>query len=151
VSATHSVSTRGHNRWMVPLALVTAVVIVAVWFPASALWHQQAQIDSTATQIKAIQNQERSLKQESKAIDSKAAAIQLAREQYQLVAPGQSLIQVLPENSAGQVTASSADPGFQPLVAPSEAAPLTESTPHVKAAHHAGFLSRLARTLEFWR
>jgi multidrug efflux pump subunit AcrA (membrane-fusion protein) len=130
---------------------VTAVVIVAVWFPGSALWHQQAQIDSTAAQIKAIQNQEQSLKQESKAIDSKAAAIQLAREQYQLVAPGQSLIQVLPENSAGQVTASSVDPGFQPLVAPSDAPPLTESASHVKATHHAGFLSRLARTLEFWR
>jgi hypothetical protein len=122
-----------------------------VWFPASALWHLKAQIDSTATQIKAIQNQERSLQQESKAIDSKAAAIQLAREQYQLVAPGQSLIQVLPENSAGQVTASSADPGFQPLVAPSDAAPLTGSTPHGKAGQHAGFLSRLSRTLEFWR
>jgi hypothetical protein len=136
---------------MVPLALVTAVVIVAVWFPASALWHQQAQIDSTAAQIKVLQNQEQSLKEESKAIDSKAAAIQLAREQYQLVAPGQSLIQVLPENSAGEVTASSADPGFQPLVAPSDAAPLTVTTPHAPPSHHAGFLSRLVRTLEFWR
>jgi hypothetical protein len=136
---------------MVPLALVTAVMIVVVWFPASALWHQQAQINTTSAQIAALQNQERSLEQESKAIDSKAAAIQLAREQYQLVAPGQSLIQVLPDNSSGEVTASSADPGFQPLVAPSDAAPLTVATPHVKTTHHAGFLSRLARTLEFWR
>lgn len=136
---------------MVPLAIVTSIVIVVGWFPAKALLHQQTQIDATAAQIQALQNQERTLKQESKTIDSKAAAIQLAREQYQLVAPGQSLIQVLPENSAGEVSATSSDPGFQPLVAPSSAAPLTRATSKSNSTHHTGFLSRLARTLEFWR
>lgn len=136
---------------MVPLAIVTSIVIVVGWFPAKALLHQQTQIDATAAQIQALQNQERTLKQESKTIDSKAAAIQLAREQYQLVAPGQSLIQVLPENSAGEVSATSSDPGFQPLVAPSSAAPLTRATSKPNSTHHTGFLSRLARTLEFWR
>jgi hypothetical protein len=135
---------------MVPLAIVTAIVIVAGWFPATALWHQQAQIDTTSTQIKALQHQEQSLEQESKTIDSKAAAIQLAREQYQLVAPGQGLIQVLPENSAGE--ASSSDPGFQPLVSPTASAPLTAAAKSAsKSSHHAGFVSRLVRTLEFWR
>jgi hypothetical protein len=134
---------------MVPLAIVTAVVIVAGWFPATALWHQQAQIDTTASQITALQHQEQSLQRESKSIDSKAAAIELAREQYQLVAPGQGLIQVLPENSAGE--ASSSDPGFQPLVSPTAAAPLTVSKSAPKSGHRAGFVSRLVRTLEFWR
>lgn len=150
MSATHSVNTREHNRWMVPLALVTAAVIVVGWFPAKALLHQQTQIDATAAQIRALQNQEQSLKQESKTIDSKAAAMQLAREQYQLVSPGQSLIQVLPENSSGQVSATSSDPGFQPLVAPSDAAPATGTASHAKSGH-TGFVSRLVRTLEFWR
>ena len=134
---------------MVPLAIVTAVVIVAGWFPATALWHQQAQIDATSTQIKALQHQEQSLQQESKTIDSKAAAIELAREQYQLVAPGQGLIQVLPENSAGE--ASSSDPGFQPLVSPTASAPLTVAKSASTSSQHAGFVSRLVRTLEFWR
>jgi hypothetical protein len=136
---------------MVPLAIVTAIVIVAGWFPASALWHQQAQIDASSTQINALQHQEQSLQQESKTIDSKAAAVQLAREQYQLVAPGQELIQVLPENSAGEVTATSSDPGFQPLVSPTSSAPLTAATSTPKSSHRAGFVSRLVRTLEFWR
>jgi multidrug efflux pump subunit AcrA (membrane-fusion protein) len=136
---------------MVPLAIVTAIVIVAGWFPATALWHQQAQIDATTTQIDALQHQEQSLQQQSKTIDSKAAAIQLAREQYQLVAPGQSLIQVLPENSAGEVTASSSDPGFQPLVSPTASAPLTTHASTSTSSHRAGFVSRLVRTLEFWR
>lgn len=133
---------------MVPLAIVTAVVILVGWFPAKALLHQQTQIDATAAQIQALQNRERLLKLESKTIDSKAAAVELAREQYQLVAPGQSLIQVLPENSAGDGT--QADPGFQPLVAPSAAAPLTVALPHVKHVVHVGFVSRLVHTLEFW-
>jgi cell division protein FtsB len=151
VTATHSVGTHERNRWMVPLAIVTAIVIVAGWFPASALWRQQAQIDTTSNQIAALQHQEQTLQQESKSIDSKAAAVQLARQQYQLVAPGQYLIQVIPENSAGQVTATSGDPGFQPLVAPSSSAPLASSTSTAKSSHRAGFVSRLVRTLEFWR
>lgn len=136
---------------MVPLALVTAIVIVVGWFPASALWHQQAQLDSTSAQIRSLENQERTLKAQSKVIDSRAAATRLAREQYQLVSPGQSLIQVLPENSQGEVSANSSDPGFQPLVAPSDAGPITASTPQAKTSHHAGFVARLVRTLEFWR
>jgi hypothetical protein len=135
---------------MVPLAIVTAIVIVAGWFPATSLWHQQAQIDATSSQIAALQRQEQSLQQESKSADSKAAAIQLAREQYQLVAPGQGLIQVLPENSSGEVTASSSDPGFQPLVSPTASSPsVAKSTS--KSSHGVGFVSRLVRTLEFWR
>ena len=93
---------------MVPLAIVTAVVILVGWFPAKALL---APADSDWTprrrRFKQCRTSERLLKLESKTIDSKAAAIELAREQYQLVAPGQSLIQVLPENSAGEF----GDPG----------------------------------------
>ncbi len=120
------------------------------WFPFSALWHQQAQIDATSAQIRAIQHEEASLKSQARTIDTKAAATQLAREQYQLVNPGQSLIQVLPGDSAGQVSASSADPGLQPLVAPSSMAPLSVSSkPTVHKSNQ--YFSRFLRTLEFWR
>jgi|SRR5665213_1823697 len=135
---------------MLPLAVVTAVFMLVVWFPLSTLWHQQSQINQTSAQIRALQRQESALKSQAKVIDTKAAAIELAREQYQLVAPNQSLIQVLPGNSAGQVSASSADPGLQPLVSPSSAT--LPSTTHVKASSTTnGFVSRLVRTLEFWR
>jgi hypothetical protein len=135
---------------MMPLALVTAVVMLAGWFPFKSLWHQQAQIDATSAQIAAIQRQEQSLKNQESTVDTKAAATALAREQYQLVNPGQSLIQVLPGDSSGQVSASSADPGLQPLVAPSSMAP---TTPTTKTTHHTTnlYFSRLVRTLEFWR
>lgn len=154
MSATHSVNAPHRNHWMLPLALVTAAVMLVGWFPASALWHQQAQLNATASEIRSVQRQEAILTGEAKSVDTKAAATQLARAQYQLVNPGQSLIQVLPGDSAGQVSANSVDPGFQPLVSPSTAAtPGTAPTTPTRSTHHQdhGFLSRLVRTLEFWR
>jgi hypothetical protein len=136
---------------MMPLAVVTAAVILVGWFPINAIWHQQSQLDSTAAQIAAIKNQQRSLTLQAKSIDSRAAATLLAREQYQLVRPGQSLIQVLPGN--GTVSPSTGDPGLQPLVSPSSVSTLVAATPKT-ATHHSSakaFVSRLVRTLEFWR
>lgn len=135
-----------------PLAVVTAVVILVGWFPVSAIWHQQSQLDSTAAQITAITNQQRALTLQARSIDSRAAATLLAREQYQLVRPGQSLIQVLPGN--GSVSDSTGDPGLQPLVSPSSVSTLVTNTSTKPAKHHSSvkaFVSRLVRTLEFWR
>jgi hypothetical protein len=79
----------------------------------------------------------------------------LAREQYQLVAPGQSLIQVLPGDGSGKVSQSTGDPGLQPLVSPTSVSSLASSaagntlTKKHKAPN--GFLGRFERTLEFWR
>ncbi len=128
--------------------------MLAGWFPFSALIHQQSQLDAVRSQLSAVQRQQASLVQQAKSIDTKSAAIQLAREQYQLVAPGQSLIQVLPGLEDGQLPQSSGDPGLQPLVAPSSASSLVNSpTPSTttKSPSTSGFVSRLVRTLEFWR
>ena len=134
---------------MLPLGVLTAVIMLVGWFPAAALWHQQTQLDATSAQIKAVQRQELALTSQAKLIDTRAAATQLARGQYQLVSPGQSLIQVLPGNSAGQVSPSSADPGLQPLVSPSSATPLSGSPPTHRTTN--AYVSRLVRTFEFWR
>ena len=138
---------------MLPLAFVTAIAIMFAWFPLSTWMHQQAQINATATQIIAIKQQEQTLKVEAKSISTKSAATLLARQQYQLVAPGQSLIQVLPGVQPGNVSASSGDPGLQPLVSPSSAPSIVVNPSTSGVKHHttSGFLSRLVRTLEFWR
>ncbi len=158
MSATHSVTNTQRHRWMLPLAIVVAAVMLVGWFPAKALWHQQGQINLAQSEIKAVQHQEAVLKQESRTVDTTAAATELARAQYQLVSPGQSLIQVLPGDSSGQVSANSVDPGFQPLVSPTSAVTPGLSTSGANAArsaaahhHSGGFVSRLVRTLEFWR
>ncbi|MFI5036031.1 MAG: hypothetical protein ACHQFZ_07495 [Acidimicrobiales bacterium] len=137
---------------MFPLAVVTSIVMLAAWFPLASLWHQQAQIDATASQIALIRQQQRALTREAQSISTKAAATLLARQQYQLVAPGQSLIEVLPGRLAGS-TAVGGDPGNQPLVAPSSVSTLVAAA-HGPGAHRTSlgrFLSRLVRTLEFWR
>ena len=134
---------------MLPLAVVTAGFILVGWFPLSALWHQQSLLDSTSAQIKALQRQQLALTNQAKSVDTTAAATALAREQYQLVNPGQSLIQVLPGNAAGQVSPNSADPGLQPLVSPSSGPAPVNAKVNVHQSTN-GFLSRLARTLEFW-
>jgi hypothetical protein len=137
---------------MMPLAVVTAAVILVGWFPINAILHQQSQLDSTAAQITSIKNQQRALTLQAKSIDSRAAATLLAREQYQLVRSGQSLIQVLPGN--GSISQSTGDPGLQPLVSPSSVSTLVAPTPTKAVSHHSSvkaFVSRLVRTLEFWR
>ncbi|MGB8197668.1 MAG: septum formation initiator family protein [Acidimicrobiales bacterium] len=139
---------------MVPLALVTAVAMLVGWFPATAIWHQQSELNATSAQINAIRNQQRALTAQAKSIDSKSAAILLAREQYQLVSPGQSLIQVLPGSGANNANPSTGDPGLQPLVSPSSVSSLATSTTKATSTHHStakAFISRLMRTLEFWR
>ncbi len=138
---------------MMPLALVTAAVMLVGWFPLTALWHQQSQLDATAVQIAAIKHQQAALLLQAKSIDTKSAATLLAREQYQLVAPGQSLIQVLPGDGTGRVSQSTGDPGLQPLVAPSSVSTLVTNQTPTGSRHSPSkaFLSRLLRTLEFWR
>jgi hypothetical protein len=136
---------------MLPMAVVTALAMLVVWFPFSTLWHQQSALDSTAAQIAAIKSQDHSLSAQAKSVSSKAQAILMAREQYQLVSPGQSLIQVLP-GSGGYVTANAGDPGFQPLAAPVSNAPTGgRSASAVTTRGTNGFIARLVRTLEFWR
>lgn len=138
---------------MVPLALVTAAVMLVGWFPISAIWHQQSQLNTTAAQISALRLQQHALTLQADSIESQAAATRLAREQYQLVAPGQSLIQVLPGDGSGTVSQSTGDPGLQPLVAPSSVATLVTGPPSVSRPTHSSvraFFSRLVRTLEFW-
>jgi hypothetical protein len=114
----------------------------------------QGEISATAAQIAAIKQQDQSLRLQAKSVSSKAAATLLARSQYQLVAPGQSLIQVLPGDGSGKVSQSTGDPGLEPLVAPSSVSSLAASAAANQAKKHGpsdNFLARFERTLEFWR
>jgi hypothetical protein len=139
---------------MLPLSLVTATAMVAVWFPLTTLLRQQSAIDATRSQISSILKQSQNLKDQARSVSTKSAEEMLARSQYQLVAPGQSLIQVLPGNGTGYVSQSTGDPGLQPLVAPLSATTLGASSSTSTRTTHGSlptFLSRFMRTLEFWR
>ena len=75
-------------------------------------------------------------------------ALALARQQYQLVPPHQSLIQVLPGKEAN---ATQGDPGFAPLVSPSSVSSLADPTHVATPVHAEGFFQRLQHNLEFWK
>ena len=154
MATTHNIatSTKGRIQWLYPLSIATAIAMVVAWFPLGTLLHQQGQLSATAQQIAVIQSEQRALAAQQRTIATKAEATMLARQLYQLVNPGQSLIQVLPGTAAEG--AGSGDPGYQPLVAPSSvaAAPSTSSVhPRASSTGWRGFVSRLVRTLEFWR
>ncbi len=152
---TARVASRARVQWIYPLALGTAIAILVAWFPLGALLHQQAALNAARSEISLIQAQQRNLAAQQSSISSTQAAISMARSQYQLVEPGQSLIQVLPGTASGDVAASTGDPGYAPLVSPSSLTSLG-ATPTVAAAPTrsggiGGFWHRLVRTLEFWR
>ncbi len=141
-----------YPRWVLPLAVLTAIAVVAVAFPFKTLWRQQVELNAASSQISQINHQSAALTLRAKAVSTQAAAIALAREQYQLVQPGQSLIQVLPGNGTGYVAQNSTDPGFQPLVDPTSGGlPTTSATSTSTPTGLHGFVSRFVRILEFWR
>ena len=131
--------------------MLAAISIVTVAFPFQTLWRQQTALNAAASQIAQIHRQSAALTQQARAVSSEAAAIALAREQYQLVLKGQSLIQVLPGNGGGYVAANASDPGFQPLVNPGDGlVPSASGSAHGASSALHGFVTRFVRTLEFW-
>ena len=138
------------QRWAVPVVLAMSVFILASWFPARLLWSQHQQISQVNSQIVALQQQEKVLNAQAKSIDSKTALTNLARSQYQLVKPGQSLIQILDGKNTISLGVGSGDPGQQPLASPSAGNTIPAISVKVPISH-SNLLSRFVRSLEFWR
>ena len=113
------------RRLPVAIAVVIALVVVGTSFPAAALLRQHGQLSSTSAQLQRLQHQNQLLAQQQKQLNSQAEIERFARQDYQLVFPGQTLFNVLPATgSAATATAAGAlagDPGNQPLVAPADA------------------------------
>jgi len=141
------------RRLLVPLTLATAVALVVAWFPLSTLLSQRHQIATVSRQISTLERDAQRVTAERREISSTAAETELARAEYQLVKPGERLIQIL-NGGPGTSPIGTGDPGDQPLASPAAAnglLPATPTTPNRGAATRPGFWSRVVRTLEFWR
>jgi cell division protein FtsL len=107
--------------------VVLSALILVAGFPISTLLSQHRQIAATATQLARLDQQNRSLRSENSQLTSKAEIEQLARQEYQLVLPGQTVFNVLPPQGQSTTSGSAVtgtvpgDPADQPLVPPSEA------------------------------
>jgi cell division protein FtsB len=159
---------RGRSRLYLLGAVVLSAAILAAWFPASSLFHQRAGLASASTQLSQLQRQDASLKQEKKNLNAAAEIARIAREQYQLVSPGQQAYQVLPPTGSSVTgTPYPGDPGSTSPVAPSASSelppggvtttttPTTQSSTHSVTSsggstHRQGVIQRMLRALEFW-
>ncbi|HLH27833.1 MAG TPA: septum formation initiator family protein, partial [Acidimicrobiales bacterium] len=116
-------------------------LILLVGFPFSTLLSQHRQLSAAAAQLQGVRHQNHELRIQERQLSSKAEIERRARQDYQLVEPGQTLFVLLsgpgasPSSSAGKGSrtaaaatgvngGSTADPANQPLVSPSRAADL---------------------------
>ena len=171
-----SVGSVGRARLGFLGALVASAIILFAWFPASSLLSQRSNLTGTEAELGALHKQDAALAQEKKNLSDAGEIGRIAREQYQLVSPGQQAYQVLPPSgptSAG--TPYAGDPGSDGPVTPSATpelppggvtttttpapAPASSRTGRAGAAASTatstptsgGLLSRMAQALEFWR
>ena len=123
-------STATTRRRRIPLAVGTlvALAVLGTSFPLSALLSQRGQLSATAAQLHTLTSENQLLTEQQQQLDSKAEIDRLARQDYQMVLPGQTLYDVLPPSGLSSSTPNSpltGDPGSQPLVAPANAPDMT--------------------------
>jgi cell division protein FtsB len=163
---------RRRDRALLIGAVVLSGLMLAAWFPASALYHQHQQLAATSTSLSAVRTEDAALRQEEQRLGSSAEVNRIAREQYQLVEPGQQAYEVLPSSGG----AYDGDPGLEGPVKPSAASELPPgSTAQSEGTQSKGegsggrssttqgrnattspaaptsLMGRIAQTLEFWR
>jgi cell division protein FtsB len=167
------------RRFVLVASGAFAALVLGTSFPASGLLSDHHQLASTDTALHRLKAQNHALAQENQQLNSKAEIHSLARQDYQLVDPGQTAYNVLPPTSQSTKTGSSAvtgDPGNQPVVAPANAAGMSPdpdvptttttspastatapassgsaTTPTTEPPTTGGFWSRTLHSLEFWR
>ena len=156
-------------------AIVASAIVLFAWFPAGSLLSQRSNLHGTEAELNALHAQDTALAQEKKNLSDTGEIGRIAREQYQLVSPGQQAYEVLPPSGATAAgTPYAGDPGSNGPVTPSATPELppggvtttTTTEPgaapaaaHAGAATHAGaastssggFVSRMVHSLEFWR
>lgn len=158
------------TRLVLAGAVVVSVGILVAWFPASALVHQKAALAAQNSQLVQLRQEDTALNQEHKNLSDSAEVGRIAREQYQLVSPGQEAYEILPPASTAPANAPYAgDPGNSAPVAPSAASelppgsvatttqPAASGTPATGSVNHStessagGLITRMLHSLEFWR
>jgi cell division protein FtsB len=156
-------------------AIVVSAIVIFAWFPAGSLLSQRSSLHGTEAELNTLHAQDSALAQENKNLSDPGEIGRIARQQYQLVSPGQQSYEVLPPSGAtSSGTPYAGDPGSDGPVTPSATAELPPggvttttttapgATQAAAAAHgHApaaststssgGFVSRVEHALEFWR
>jgi cell division protein FtsB len=155
-------------------AIVVSAIVLFAWFPAGSLLSQRSNLHGAESELTTLHAQDSALAQEKKNLSDAGEIGRIAREQDQLVSPGQQAYEVLPPSGAAAAgTPYAGDPGLDGPVTPSATAELppggvttttaptstatTPPAPAVNTKSHSGttssggFMSRVVHSLEFWR
>jgi cell division protein FtsB len=156
-------------------AIVGSAIVLFAWFPAGSLISQRSDLHGTEAELNALHAQDSALAQESKNLSDAGEIGRIAREQYQLVSPGQQSYEVLPPSGATAAgTPYAGDPGSDGPVTPSATPELPpgsvtttttptatkpassgghpdDTRPDAPSTSSGGFGSRVLHSLEFWR
>jgi len=172
---TGAAGSAGRARLAVLGAIVVSAIVLFAWFPAGSLLSQRSDLHGAEAELGALHAQDSALAQEKKNLSDAGEIGRIAREQYQLVSPGQQAYEVLPPTGATAAgTPYAGDPGSDGPVTPSAtpelppggvttttAPPATSpatshedrdaTQPATSATSSGGFVSRVVHALEFWR
>jgi cell division protein FtsB len=148
-------------------SVVVAAVVLVAWFPAESLLSQRSSLTADEAQLATLHKQDAALALEKSNLSDAGEIGRIAREQYQLVSPGQQAYEVLPPSGATAAgTPYAGDPGSggpvtpsaTPELPPGGATTTTPSATRPDGTHPAsastssgGLLSRMEHALEFWR
>ena len=164
-----AVQERRRTRTMLIGSGVLAALVLVAWFPGGPLLQQHAALAATDSTLSTLRHQDAALATEQKNLNTPSEIERIARQQYDLVLPGQAAFQVLPPNGSVTDAPYATDPGLAAPVALSGTPELagsgvTVGTPAVAHHHDAGrpaplsaaasdgsVFTRILRTLEFWR
>jgi len=106
-------------------AVMASAIVLFAWFPAGSLISQRSNLHGTEAELNTLHAQDSALAQESKNLSDAGEIGRIAREQYQLVSPGQQSYEVLPPSGATAAgTPYAGDPGSDGPVTPSATAEL---------------------------
>ncbi len=149
--------------------MVLSALILASWFPAGALYHQRSTLVAANGELAQLHREDVALSKERKSLSDPAEVGRIARQQYQLVSPGQQVYEVLPPTATSPAGAPYAgDPGKSaPVPAGAELPSATvttttqpgtgtragrsQATARAGDASAPGVLQRMLQALEFWR
>ena len=147
----------GQARLILLGAVVVSAAILAAWFPGRALLAQRSNLAGATAQLHQLRSDDAALTQERKNLSASSEIARIAREQYQLVNPGQQAYEVLPPaqtsgTSPGAPT-SQAPPAASATLGSANTSTAPNHGPHGKANNAAqpSLLSRMVHALEFWR
>jgi cell division protein FtsB len=113
------------RRFILVASAAFAALVLGTSFPASGLLSDHRQLAATDAALHRLRAENSALAQEKQQLNSKAEIHSLARQDYQLVDPGETAYNVLPPTAQPNKHSSpgvNGDPGSQPVVAPANAA-----------------------------